>query len=205
MVDIWRVLNPMARKYTWRQGKNKKNLRRSRIDFWVISTGLMYNMDKTLIEPGYGSDHSLISLSLFKQTDVNQGPSFWKFNTSLLREKSYTDKVTLEIERLKVKYEYLADKGMKWDLIKMELRTGAISYSKFIAKNKRDNMKDLLQKQIELDNKVANNPTDEVIEELEANKNEIERYNEEKARGAWLRSKANWIEYGEKTVAFSLN
>jgi hypothetical protein len=86
----------------------------------------------------------------------------------------------------------------------MELRMGAISYAKFLAKNKRDHMKVLLKKQVDLDNKVAEDPSDEVIEELEINKNEIERYNEEKARGAWLRSKANWIEYGEKNSNFFL-
>jgi exonuclease III len=41
MVDIWRILNPLAHKHTWKQGTNKKNLRRSRLDFWLISSGLM--------------------------------------------------------------------------------------------------------------------------------------------------------------------
>jgi exonuclease III len=94
--DIWRILNPTAHRYTWRQGKTKKTLRRSRLDFWIISTNLIYNVDKCSIEPGYGSDHSLISLSLFKQKDMDQGPSFWKFNTSLLREKVYTDRQLLK-------------------------------------------------------------------------------------------------------------
>jgi hypothetical protein len=81
----------------------------------------MYSVDKTSIEPGYGSDHSLISLSLFKQKDVNQGPSFWKFNTSLLRDKDYTGKASKDIEQLKIKYGSIKDKGLKWDLVKMEL------------------------------------------------------------------------------------
>jgi hypothetical protein len=99
----------------------------------------------------------------------------------------------------------LADKGLKWDLIKMELRMGAISYSKFIAKQKRDNVKELLSKQVRLENCISANPTDELIKESEKVKNEIEEYNEEKARGAWLRSKAEWMEYGEKNSRFFLN
>jgi hypothetical protein len=65
-------------------------------------------------------------------------------------------------------------------------------------------MKILMRKQVELDNKIAEDPSDETIDESEMNKMEIERYNEEKARGAWLRSKANWIEYGEKNSSFFL-
>jgi exonuclease III len=204
LVDIWRMLFPLAHKHTWRQGTCKKNLRRSRLDFWLISTGLIYSVDNAAIKPGYGSDHSLISLSLFKQKQTVQGPSFWKFNTGLLRIKQYTDKVTEDIEKLKVKYVDIEDKGLKWDLIKMELRTGAISFSKFNAKQKRDNIKVLLTKQIELENQIANDPSDNILGEAESIKEQIEEYNSEKARGAWLRSKANWVEYGEKSTNFFL-
>jgi hypothetical protein len=204
MLDIWRVLNPLARKYTWKQGTCKKNLRRSRLDFWIVSSSIMYQVDETTILPGYGSDHSLITLSLFKQKRSEQGPSFWKFNVSLLREKVYTDKVTTEIARLKVKYDDIKDKGLKWDLIKMELRMGAISFSKFLAKNKRECIKELLKKQIELDNNIAGDPSEETLQEAEKVKVEIEKHNASKARGAWLRSKADWVEYGEKNSSFFL-
>jgi exonuclease III len=113
LVDIWRILNPDAHRYTWKQGKCKKTLRRSRLDFWIISSGLIYCVDKTEIEPGYGSDHSLISLSLFKKKQIDQGPSFWKFNTSLLRDKTYTDQTTKSIPELKQKYANVQDKGLR--------------------------------------------------------------------------------------------
>ena len=105
MLDIWRTLHPKEQRYIWKQGTKKTNLRRSRLDFWIISSSLIYCVNTTTIELGYGSDHSLVTLSLFKQKKVEQGPSFWKFNTSLLREKEYTAKVTQEIARLKAKYE----------------------------------------------------------------------------------------------------
>jgi exonuclease III len=119
LADIWRILNPNARRYTWKQGKDRNNLRRSRLDFWIISTSLMYSVDETDIAPGYGTDHSLISLSLFKQKELDQGPSFWKFNTSLLRDKVYTDKTTKLIQELKANYNLMNDKGLKWDMVKM--------------------------------------------------------------------------------------
>jgi hypothetical protein len=53
----------------------------------------------------------------------------------------------------------------------MELRMGAISYSKYLAKKKRDNMKLLMKKQVDLENKIAQVPSDDIIAELEKNKN----------------------------------
>jgi hypothetical protein len=74
------------------------------------------------IQPGYGSDHCLITLALYKQDNIKQGPSFWKFNVSLLRDSIYTDKALEDIKALKIKYGDIRDKGLKWDVIKMELR-----------------------------------------------------------------------------------
>jgi exonuclease III len=204
MLDIWRTLHPNEQRYTWKQGTKKANLRRSRLDFWIISTSLIYCVNTSTIEPGYGSDHSLITLSLFKQKKVAQGPSFWKFNTSLLRENEYTVKVTQEIARLKVKYDNVNDKGLKWDVIKMELRMGAISYSKYLAKKKRDDMKELLIKLNETEMGIATNPSDELLEIATEIKDKIESYNAEKARGAMMRSKAEWVEYGEKSSSYFL-
>ena len=204
MTDIWRILNPHEHKYTWKQGTKKSNLRRSRLDFWLISAGLIYGVDKVLIQPGYGSDHSLITLSLFKQNKLKQGPSFWKFNTSLLRDKVYTDKALKDIIALKVKHSDIGDKGLKWDVIKMELRSEAISYSKYLAKHKRDLLKEMLSEQVVIEENMANDPSDEVINRSITLKEEIEKINSEKARGVMLRSKADWVEVGEKSTSFFL-
>jgi hypothetical protein len=63
--------------------------------------------------------------------------SLWKFNISLLKDKEYTTKATQSIKDFKLKYNDVRDGGLKWDLIKMELRREAISYSKYKAKEKK--------------------------------------------------------------------
>ena len=50
----------------------------------------------------------------------------------------------------------------------MELRTGAISFSKFNAKQKRDNIKNLLMKQVVLENQIAKDPSDNTLREAES-------------------------------------
>jgi hypothetical protein len=65
-------------------------------------------------------------------------------------------------------------------------------------------MKELIVKLNETEIGLANNPTDELLEIACEIKDKIETYNAEKARGAMMRSKADWVEYGEKSSGYFL-
>ena len=82
--DIWRVLNPDLKKYTWRHGKTINNLRQSRLDYWLISSHMIYDLNSVDIKPGYRSDHSLIDISFSGHDIKDRGPSYWRFNANLL-------------------------------------------------------------------------------------------------------------------------
>ena len=100
------------------------------------------------------TDHSAITLHL-KTEDLMQprGPGFWKFNNSLLEDEGYTSKLRQNLALLGEKYTDLADLGLKWDVIKMEICGFTIKYSKIKAKQRKnealvlqDKANDLLQK-----------------------------------------------------------
>ena len=74
------------------------------------------------------------------------GPGFLKFNGPLLEDSIYTEEIQNNIKAFREKYDYVEDKGLKWDLIKMEIRGFTIAYSKKLAKSKRDSEKILLSK-----------------------------------------------------------
>ena len=52
---------------------------------------------------GYRSDHSVVELSLKKETLQRDRP-FWKFNNSLLRDKTYVEQIKDLISNLKKEY-----------------------------------------------------------------------------------------------------
>ena len=56
-----------------------------------------------------------------------------------------------------------------------------------------------------LEKQISTNPTDESLAKYNESKRYIEEHNNEKANGAILRSKINWVEYGEKNSKFFLN
>ena len=121
--DFWRLLNPTKIQYTWRQGSSATRLKQSRLDYWLVSIHMMYDLDTVDIKTSTRSDHSLIELNFFKSHIPTRGPSFWRFNASLLRDPKYVELIEACYKTALEKYDNLQDKGMKWDLIKMELRS----------------------------------------------------------------------------------
>ena len=82
-----------------------------------------------------------------QSNNLNQkrGPGFWKFNTSLLKDEAHVTALKINIPIFKKKYEETHDLGLKWDLIKMEIRGFTLQYSKRKAKKYRDEEKSLLK------------------------------------------------------------
>jgi len=142
--DIWRNINPELSRFTWR---NKSLKIQCRLDYFLISEELC-NLTKTcdiLLAPE--SDHSAISIHIQSDSSAQKkGPGFWKFNTALLEDESYTAALRENILTFKAKYADLTDSGLKWDLIKMEIRGFTVKYSKRKAKRTRDKEKALQER-----------------------------------------------------------
>ena len=94
-------------------------------------------------------------LKLKKQ---KRGPGFWKFNNSLLRDDEYVNDLRTNINAYNAKYENIDDQGLKWDLIKMEIRGFTVKYAKMKAKKRKNEEVELLNKINELQQKLESNP-----------------------------------------------
>ena len=103
------------------------------------------------------------------------------------------------------KYQDLEDHGLLWELIKMEIRAFTISYSKQIAKTKKDYEEDLIQEVSRLGNMVENDPSPETVQKYIKAKNELDKISYDRTRGACVRSKARWHEFGERSSKYFLN
>jgi exonuclease III len=137
LVDIWRIKNPETRRYTWRKVVHK-GIQQSRLDMWLIANSFIYKTNDTTIDTSILSDHNLITLELETLGSLkNRGRGSWKLNTSFLKEKEYVNMINTLIEEWKDKYRNVSDKRLKWDVIKMEIRSCTISYAVFRAKEKK--------------------------------------------------------------------
>ena len=84
IADVWRVINPDKKFFTWHQGN-----KRSRLDYIFISEHLSNYVEDSGILPAIQSDHSRITLSLKTGNEATKGRGFWKFNSSLLHDQNY--------------------------------------------------------------------------------------------------------------------
>ena len=107
------------------------------------------------------SDHSAIMLSIqsFDQRKKS-GPGFWKFNASLLEDKEYVKKMCENIPAFIEKYRDVSDLGLKWDVIKMEIRSFTVQYSKRKARLEKDKENQLLTKLNDLQEKLCSSRND---------------------------------------------
>ena len=159
--DLWRNLNPDKQSFTWRTKSFKIQCR---LDYFLVSRELIQFATKCDIVHAPESDHSAV-LFVLQSDRQNQkrGPGFWKFNTALLKDEKYISAIKLNIPIFKKKYEETQDLGLKWELIKMEIRGFTIQYSKRKAKKHRDEEKILYQEVNTLQAKAEKNPHDRNI------------------------------------------
>lgn len=202
LVDAWRTLNENVKRFTWR-GKTKRGLVASRIDFFLISKHLLPCVHEIDILPSIKTDHSLIHVSLSIVNSIARGKGYWKFNVALLKDKVYIRKINSFLDTCTDKFNYMEDKGKVWDIMKCEIRGITLKYS--INKRKREKQeqdelnKQLLTLQIRLDK------GEEVNDLYNDVQNRIIEFEEEAARGIIIRSRARWIEHGERPTKYFMN
>lgn len=214
LTDPWRSNNPHARRYTWvRRNPTKK----ARLDFFLISEELMALTEKVEINPGYRTDHCIIQLEL-RLTNFTKGKGFWKFNNSLLRDKTYIEKVKKCIETTIEEYavpiyrreilkdidpniiQFTVNDQMLFEMLLLRIRGMTIPYAAS-KKRKREEQKRLIERQLKLCKELADENQGEnvllnnIIDDLNT---QLEEIRAEYMRGLLIRARAKWIEEGEK-------
>lgn len=213
LLDPFRENYPTQKKFTW---KRRNPCKQARLDFFLISENLMQFVKSTTIDSSYRSDHSIVILE-FNFTNFSHGKSFWKHNNSLLTDPDYLKQINKKITDIKRQYalpvynmddineipneevQLKINDQLFLDTLLMEIRGEAISYSSFKHKqrNKRENT---LIKQIdEIEHNTEDNSTSELLENL---KTELYEIRNEKLKGYMIRSKAQYIDQGEKPTKY---
>ena len=206
LVDIQRTRYPNVSKFSYR---SKTLGVKSRIYFFLISKHLTKFVKKEDIQTSIAPDHNMILLSLSWQNENLRGPGFWKFNSSLLEDKEYTSKILELYPQLREKYYHVNDQQLFWELIKMEIRSTTISFSKRKAQAIRKEEVRIKQQLDELDNIICNSQSldniDDILKQYEDLKKELQLQYDNKGKAAIFRSKCRWVEEGEKATKYFFN
>ena len=187
-----------------------KSLRlKSRIDFFLIAKDLTVNIKRSEILPAIAPDHNAISISLTLPNKCPRGPGFWKFNNTLLKDPQYIDKIRYTYTEARKYYGHFTDRRLFWEMIKMEIRSATIMYSKNKSKSIRNREQELIRKLDHLDGTICNNFSspriDGVLREYHELKTELQSIYEEKGKQAIFRAKCRWVENGERPTKYFFN
>ena len=204
LVDIQRVCHPKLRKFTY--GSKAMHLK-SRIEFFLIAKDLTASIKKSEILPAIAPDHNAIyAISLALSNKCLRGPGFWKFNNTLLNDPQYIDKIRYTYTRARKYFSHLTERRLFWEMIKMEIRSATISYSKNKFKCTRNRKQVLIRKLDQLDGTICNNfsspDIDDVLREYDELKTEFQSIYEEKRKQAMFRAKCRLVENGERPTKY---
>ena len=205
ILDVWREMNKNTQQFTWRR-KNKTQS--SRIDYIFIDKTFLAHVDKCKIKPACikSTDHQSVCLTL-NELIKDKGIGYWKINNSILADNDYRICISSLIEQYKSKVnEGIIDIRLLWDTLKVEIREATIAFCKSKNKLKNDITKFLeteLAESIELQDRfnITDKQFTNKIDRLQSKPEEIYK---EKARGAQIRSREKWVEFGEKNNAYFL-
>ena len=200
MVDAWRSQNQGVKMFTWHRGH-----KRARLDYIFCSEHLLNNMSKVEILPGIQSDHSLLHFQINSNKTLTRGKGFWKWNCNLIHDIEYVNHVKTLIQTKSIEHD-IEDLGLKWDLIKLDIRNFTIPYCSRKKKANTERENKLNDRYLELFNEVHSqeNVEEVVLNEFNNVKNELESIEKNRSRGIILRSKIQWAEEGEKNTSFFL-
>ena len=202
LVDIWRLRNPDKKRYTWKQNKP---LVQRRLDYWLISDDFQDDVDSTGIISAIKTDHAAIVLQVNSVEMQPTGPSYWKFNSSLLEDPEYINLIKDNVPSWLVEFNEVLDKGLLWDLIKYKIRQVTMKYGKTKAKERRSRHCEIENKLKECQEIFDSNPTENNAVQLETIKSEYNSLYDYIIQGNVIRSRANWYEHGEKNNKYFSN
>ena len=208
LVDAWRTINPDSRKYTWRRRKPEILCR---LDFFLVSQGLMCSVTSANISAGYKTDHSLMYIKIALHSNL-RGPGYWKLNTSFLTDIDYVTQIRDVIKKTHEEYQDddTVNKGLLWEMMKLKIREQSIKYAT-AKKVKMSRREGELEKEINFlqnfieSNEINPNEKTEISGTLEARKRELEKIIEYRTKGSILRARCRWYNEGEKNTKYFLN
>lgn len=195
LVDIWRLVNPREREYTFYSHCHKSH---SRIDFFLISTTLVDSVVDCEMGAIALSDHGTVQLNVDLNTDkVKRGR--WRLNTMLLQNDSFSNTLS---EDLKSFFEINIGSTSKissvWEASKAYIRGKIIAHSSKAKKESADKERKLEKEIHNLEKELARHYSDNLYQNICNLKYKLHEIYNKKAEYALFRLKTSFYEGGEK-------
>ena len=153
LVDIYHRIHPKNKTYTY---ESKALKLKSHVDFFLISGKFLHDVIKVETRASIAADHKAVSLSINLNEEFKRGPGLWKFNNTLLQDECFLQLIKDYYPCILQKHADVTDKQLLWELIKMEIRSETIRYSKRKSKQSKTRESAIQSRIEQLDAKICN-------------------------------------------------
>ena len=199
LIDIWREKYEEKPGFTWRRSTPRPI--QERLDFFLLTEEMTQFLENLYPLPGYRSDHDMVILDISFEIS-KRGPGYWKFNTSLLRDKDFVEGMNKLLE-IELGQNYYTSKRMKWETTKQAIRQSSMQYAARKHKDRKNRLEVLTRKLKKLNSQeeecgILLHKNDHRIA-LNKEINDIQAY---RTQGAMLRCKAEWLDAEKPTKYF---
>ena len=195
LVDVWRVINPGVRKYTFERLNPPS---KSRIDFFLVSECFLSTVNgmKAEITDGYLADHKMVTIEA-KVSSSSYGRSYWKFNNTLLKDDDFTNLIRSCIPQILEQNDRPeCSRTLLLETLLTVLRGEIISYASHRKKTMREKI-DIAEKTIfQLTNK--HDLSAQENNDLNSAKNERDNIITEITERNMFLTAARWKQFGER-------
>lgn len=196
LIDPWRTIHPDLKQFSWLKPDGSS---RSRIDFWLISDWSLEQTADCLISAAPLSDHCFISLTLKPINAVKRNKGYWKFNASLLHSEAYCQGVKDIINEITDDASF-SSHSSRWEFLKFRIRNFSRSFSKQLKQSFQREEANLVREISLCCSKPTTSDTDKG--KLLTLQTKLDELYIHKAKGAYIRSRAKWIEDGERNSSY---
>lgn len=191
-MDAWRAANPNLKQFSWFKANGTS---KSRIDYWLTSSNLTDFIKDISISAAPLTDHCCISISFYLAKRESHNKGYWKFNADLLKHTNFCSQIKSIINDVASNKDLISFIS-KWEYLKHKIREFSIQFSKSLSKARTQLELEITRELIYLCNKSEmDNETKLQILFLQS---KIDDLYTQKAKGAYVRSRARWIEKGGK-------
>lgn len=192
LVDIYRCKNPSAQGFTW----SNKTVS-CRLDKFYVSKDIAENCSSASITCFPFSDHDGPTIICSPVSSVARGPGVWKFNTNLLRNAEFVEKIRQFLCHWHSRREDFVDHlDAWWDICKKKMKHICIHYSKHSARQRRQE-RAALQLKIQ---RLSLQPS--AKSELETARKDLEKLDLVQISGARIRAKERFHSEYEKSSKY---
>lgn len=198
MIDVWRERNGKKKEFSRRQLVGNF-MCQTRIDYFLSTRNLEGFIDGIFYKETTLSDHKMVLMTMdFKRQ--TKGPGVWILNTEVLKNESFKKEIEIILDGRKKDQMYMEDKRQWWENVKYDIKKYSMNYCNLLQKVKRTKEREIRRT---LKEELNKNEVD--VQKVIEIENTLRKIEEEKCKGAMLRSKAKYTVEGEKCSRFFFN